>query len=223
MSTIRVNNKVLKNDIVSSFVSDVKDVILRGVYHSGRIPVCRGYVCVPSYMLGNLSSIGSPTNAGTTGNIVSASTIYNALVDVTRTLTRVGTFSFSVLLQTDSGYLNMGSLSGSALFSASYIRTLPTVANGGVTSKGSISARSLNSLISNCLAAYNSASKYHHSSSYKYCHSSCHSNCHQNCYDNCHTDCYMNGKCYESVQCWDCRNCYIYVRPSTDPGLKDPQ
>ena len=58
--------------------------------------------------------------------------IYDALVDVTQTLTCVGTFSYVRRLQTDSGYQVTGSLSGKVLFTPEYAKTLPTVQNTDV-------------------------------------------------------------------------------------------
>ena len=127
-----VKDKIQTGGIIAKFANDVKAVVLNGAYHSKNIPFCGSYQCIPTEMLGNIDALPEPKNIGTEGNKISAQNIYDALVDVTQTLTCVGTFSYVRRLQTDSGYQVTGSLSGKVLFTPEYAKTLPTVQNTDV-------------------------------------------------------------------------------------------
>jgi len=205
---LAVKDKIQTTDIITKFTNDVKRIILNGAYHSGNIPFCGSYQCIPTEMLGNIDALPDPKNVGTEGNQITAQNIYNALVEVTQILTCVGTFSYVRRLQTDSGYQVTGTLSGKALFKPEYAKALPTVQNTEVLPGHAITVHSINQLVGNCLTAWNNATKYHYPKTVDYCHSSCHSNCHSDCHSDCHTHaCYMNGRCHESDGCWDGK-CY---------------
>lgn len=207
-------NQIQTSSIIEKFTNDVKNTILSGAYHAGNIPYCQGYQCVPTAMLGNVDSIQSPEGVGTAGNKITASQVYTALIDVTTALTRVGSFSFVRRIQYrdqygSSGYRITGQLSGKALFSDEYIKTLNPVEHNDLDASKPVTVKVINDLIAACLTAWQGTVRHNYTYTDDYCHENCHSNCHYNCHSNCHHICYMNGSCYENPGCWD-HKCYTY-------------
>lgn len=199
-----VKDKIQTNAIITKFVNDVKNIILSGVYHSGNIPYCNGYQCVPTELLGNIDALPNP-DVGTDTNGVSAQNIYDALVQVTQILTCVGTFSYVRRQQGDNNtYTVTGQMDGTVLFKPEKAVALGTVQNTEVIKGKPITVSSISNLIQNCLTAWRNTSKYHYVKTDDYCHSSCHSNCYYDCHDNCNVHiCYSNGSCYRRPGCWD--------------------
>lgn len=198
---LKVGDTIITTDIINKFVRDVKNKILSGANHSGNIPYASGYLCVPTEILGNIHDIPEP-HIGNPGEPVTALSIYNAVVNVTRILTRVGTWNYQRYLQTDSGYNLTLDQSGKALFTNAYIRTLPRVPDSGVKSGSRITVSSINDLMTACFNAWQNTSKHHNYKRDNYCHSSCHNSCHSSCHNEsschsssgggCHYDCYGN-------------------------------
>lgn len=179
-----ITTGVINND----FISQVKNTILSGVNHSGNVPMDGSYEMVPASILGALSSVPNPS-VGVKDGAISASQIYNNLVEVTRILTRVGTWTYTRTYNTNGNISVQHSGSGRALFNSNYIKSLPAVANGGVALDGIISIRSINTLFANLLAAWRSANKHNNVKRVDLCHSRCHSNC--------HSDCHSKSSCYK--------------------------
>lgn len=181
MANMIAENPITTGAINSDFITQIKNVILNGANHSGNVPMDGSYEMVPSSILAALSSVPDPS-VGFKDGPISASQIYNNLVEVTRILTRVGTWSYTRTYRTNTTVEVQASGSGKALFNSSYIRTLPSVANAGVAVDSVMSVSSLNRFLANLLSAWNSANKYHHVTQLDLCHSDCHNVCHSNCY-----------------------------------------
>lgn len=81
--------------IISDFNTAVRDVIMKntyGLHNPPKDPSMTSIICVPTEKMGNPASIFNPDlKAGTK---INGRTIWKALVDVTKQLTRVGTFTY---------------------------------------------------------------------------------------------------------------------------------
>ena len=184
--------------MISVFNTNVINAVKANTYHLNNIPTCVGYQCVPSNIMDRLDSLPTLHEVGVVDGKIEAKSVVDAMVDVTRNLTRVGTFSYVVRMRTtdrygQTGYRTLGSASGKVIFTADYIRELnPPVNPGNVVVDQPITIASINALCAACLSSWNSTSKYHYSNTLTLCHESCHSNCHQDCHRSCKSDCYVD-------------------------------
>lgn len=88
--------------ITEAFQKAVIDKILsEDVYHAGKIPMCRGYQCVPTNMMDHLDNVKKnlKVDVGQTADTVSATVVLNGLINAAKNLTRVGSFAFTVNLR----------------------------------------------------------------------------------------------------------------------------
>lgn len=220
---ISKDNVINPSEIVSKFVSDVKNVVLSGAVHQGNPAYLSGSLCVPLHILGNIN-IANP-NVGFTGSVCNAAQIYNSLVSITKILIQCGTYSFSKARivsfpgTADVGvYDNHESTSGKAFFTPSFSANptswgsgsphypnLSNVDKANTVVNMPFSASSINQLIINCLNGWRNTGKPHYSAFAPYCHNSCHSNCHDECHSDCdhhcHSscdDCFCDGVCYSN-------------------------
>lgn len=185
---IATGSAITPADITNGFVSAVKDVILANAYDINNVPMDGQTHCIEPERLGNKNHLPTPS-VGVSGGPMIASQLYDNLCYVTTVLTRVGTFSYVRTYQYDNDRRVEFQLSGKALFTDAYARSLASVTNPGVASGQVISAAGLNSLFVNLLDAWNRTSK-HHNNKENHC---CHSNCHNDCYSDCHGNC----NCYK--------------------------
>ena len=209
-----VGDTIKRVDIINKFNTAVVNKITKDTYDLVNPPMDDIYQCVPSDMLDNLDNI-TVSEIGLIGQKISASTLVNALIETTKNLTRVGTFTYartyhSSRIPTEEGvfyegkYYNknetiyditetVATKSGKVLFKADKIRNLSsTPTSTGITAGSIISIANINSFCSSCLSAWNNTSKYEYSYTNPTCHDSCHSNCHGNCYGDCHGSCYSD-------------------------------
>lgn len=213
------NNVISLDDIINGYITNVYNPIINGAYHSGNIPTESIYNCIEPERLGNLSNLSSTinktlNNVGTKGGTITASALANMMIECTRLLTRVGTWSYVRTYRTSNsryktyeyddegdescyGHFEwheksdttstVSSKSGKALFSDEYIKTLARTPNYKPASGAVITASTLNSFFADLLSVWNSTSKYRNSVVIN----SCHSVCYNACYSDCHDDsCY---------------------------------
>lgn len=212
-------NKICTGNIIDDFVSTVVNVINSGCYDINSIPVSpyTGTRAVPQQYLDSIHSIPTP-NMGTAGYEIYArqpgsasynknityGAIYNAIVYVTRSLLKIGSFCFYEY-QLATGRpdnltkLNEYTFQGKCIFNDNTVFSQFGIngmyqaplnpdnpSDGGVVLGGTITVQSLNALFANCITAWDNAAKIRCDTVHEYCHSNCHTNCH----DDCHSDCY---------------------------------
>lgn len=192
--------------IIEGFQSAVVNNILSGAYHAGNAPMYRGYQCVPTSIMDHLSNVNKVPNVGQEGDIVNADQVLRGLISLTRNLTRVGTFAFTLYLENSEGgtrpdgttlstrtwYTTEGTMSGRCIFTQSKVRTgFGAPSNTANVAYGqTIKVSNLNQLFANIYQQWSNTDRYQHVSSDKICHSSCHENCHYNCHYSCHSSCH---------------------------------
>ncbi len=192
--------------IIEGFQKAVVDNILSGAYHAGNPPMCRGYQCVPTSMMDHVDNVNQVPDVGREGEIVSAAQVLAGLISITRNLTRVGSFVFTLYIKETNGgttssgssitettsYREIANMSGKVVFTNGYVRTgfgAPSDLAG--TEVGQIiKASNLNQLFANIYQQWSSTSREQYSGSAITCHNSCHYNCHYNCHGNCHDSCH---------------------------------
>lgn len=201
-----VNGDITPEAVIERFQAAVVDNILNGVYHAGNPPMCRGYQCVPIQYMDHVNNVNKTPNIGSDGNIINATTLLDGLISITRDLTRVGTFAFTVWMKhSTSGVDSSGntvpsststeqidSASGKVLFTKDYIRSnFSNPADIVGTEYGqTIKADSLNQLLYNIFNHWSTTSRHSYSGRAEVCHVVCHNNCHYNCHSNCHSECH---------------------------------
>jgi len=185
---ITTNDIITIDDIHNGFTELVMNTILENAYDIDNVPMDGSYYCIQPDRLGSKASLPTP-NAGLKGTGISAINLYNNLVALTTVLTRVGTFSYVRTYQINRTVHTQFTLSGKALFTESYIKTLSAVTNDDVVSGKVISSAGINNLFANLLAAWTNTEKHHNEITNNLCHSNCHSNC--------HSDCHVNSSCYK--------------------------
>jgi len=213
--SIQANTVVTPEMLIDRFQAAVVNNILQGVYHSGNPPMLRGIQSVPSSIMDHLHNVNRTPSIGDTTNPINANSLLRGLIDITRYLTRVGTFTFTIMIEvSDTRTGNTGSVqvhdanSGKAIFNTGYIRhgfTNPSDIQNTVFG-GTISASNLNQLFANIFQHWASSDRYHHVGTTTICHLSCHSNCHNNCHTNCHATCHMWGNPAGQTHCHS--NCH---------------
>lgn len=141
---------------------------------------------------------------------VTAKTVYDSLVMITRWLLKVGSYSYYEYMKCSGvGHdrENEWSDSGVALFSDGYaaanVGTLtltPSPADGGVVSTNIMSVATIKALATNCFNSWNSSRRPSYTNTYEFCHNSCHNDCH----DSCHNDCHTSG--HTDMRQWGCHS-----------------
>lgn len=181
---------VTGKDVAKLFNEVVIDEILDGIYHADNVPMDDIYQCVPTEMLGTLSSIERPEDLGPSGTGCDAMVLYNELVRLTTILTRVGHFTWVRTYNTNGVIAIQNQMEGDVLLNSSYVRTLATVdPDHTVKSEAPIQAFSISSLFGKLIDAW--AASDRHSEDFRL--DLCHSVCHVVCYSNCNCDC----NCYK--------------------------
>lgn len=120
-------------DIIAQYRSIVINKIKSGCYDITNPPVCSGLQAVPSSILGNLQTelydgevgLSKEKDTAKDNNLID---IYNSLLQVTKYLLRVGTFSYTVYMTRNvwaqgsgqSGNVYYSSMSGKAFFTQAY-------------------------------------------------------------------------------------------------------
>lgn len=182
-------DKVSGKDVAELFNSVVIDGILDGVYHAGNIPMDGIYQCIPTDILGTLSSIPRAKDVGPSGTACDAMQLYNELVRFTTALTRVGSFTWVRTYNTNGNIAIQNQMSGRALFSSAYVRSLATVSDDhGIKSENGIKAFDIQTLLSKLIDAWEKSDRYVHNARLDLCHSVCHVVCHSDC--DCYCQCY---------------------------------
>jgi len=90
---VSAGSAIKRADIINLFTSTVLNTIKANAYHKGNPPMEGQYQCVPSTMMDDISNLPTP-EIGIVGQKISASTLANAIINTTKNLTRVGTFSY---------------------------------------------------------------------------------------------------------------------------------
>ena len=195
------NNIINPNDIIRGFTEAVVNTILEDAYDINNPPMDGTNYCIEQDRLGDKNSIVIP-DVGIRGAKVNASSIYNTLVAITTTLTRVGTFSYIRRYRTttliasttvEGQYTTQETnnivyqTSGTAFFTESYIRSLASVSNSNVVSNAIISATGIQALFNNLASAWERTNRHNNVIDLQDCHSDC------NCY---------TGRCYSSTNCY---------------------
>lgn len=200
------NNDITPQALVERFQAAVVDNILSGAFHAGNPPMLRGNQCVPIEMMDHINNVNRIPTIGNKNDIVNATSVLNGLINLTRNLTRVGTFAFTVWMQnsedgTDSsGNANpkrswntlVEEKSGKVIFTAAQVRQeFGNPADiQGTTYGETIKASNLNQLFSNIFSTWSTCNRHEHSGHCEICHCVCHWNCHYNCHRNCHSTCH---------------------------------
>jgi hypothetical protein len=197
---------ITPESLIERFQSAVVANILKDAYHSGRIPYCRGWQCVPTHMMDHINNVNRTPSIGNKGTIVNAQTVLDGLISVTRNLTRVGTYSYSLWKDhTESGtdrWNNkrpykawiefIASSSAKVIFTQSYINSYfndpPDIQN--TVFGGTIVASNLNQLLANIYQHWVDWAKHHHNGEGRTCHGVCHEDCHDHCHWICHSTCH---------------------------------
>lgn len=188
--------------ITSNITFTTRDGTFKTLHDINNPPMDETYYCVPKELLGDINKLPKP-NPGIIGTPISAKTIYNSLVDATKILTRIGTYTYTRTHKTSSYTLpdksdnvdtieGLRNKTGWVLFNDIYGGTTlaSTTANfksGNIIA--SVGSTGINTLYTNLLAAWNDTKKYNHD----YINDTCHTSCH--CYTppcncNCHSPCY---------------------------------
>ena len=202
------------SDLVNGYITNVYTPIISGAYHSANVPKDGIYNMIQPERLGNLNLVKDNIDKnlaqiGTSGGPVNASVLAKMMIECTRILTKVGTWSYirthKITISEHYGYdSDLGydtlipasekttvecSASGKALFSDSYIKSLSRNPSANITptSANLISAAGLNSFYTDLLSIWKSTSKYANSIVLNLCHTDCHNDCHDDC--NCY-ECY---------------------------------
>ena len=222
---ILANSDITPNILISRFQANVVTPILSGAYHAGHIPMVRGFQAVPSTIMDHLTNVNRVPEVGEKPDIVNAVRLLDGLIDLTRNLTRVGTFTFTLWLRNSNSRTNqyglsyLDGISGKCIFTNAYVRTQfsnpPNIV--GTSFGGTISAGNLNQLFANIFQHWMTTSKHHHVGGAEVCHNNCHYNCHSNCHRNCHGSCHMwdagtacHSNCHGACHT-DCHTCHIQV------------
>jgi len=141
-----------------------------------------------SYFGGSTSGkpIGiSGGNIGSAGGGIVASNIYNTLVNETATYTSIR--NLRAILFVDGGGGNTGSRpnpgviydqTAVAYMNSSYLQSIGSPDNAGVTSGNAIATSGLESFFGNLTSSYNSARNNTTTVQINVCHASCHNSCH---------------------------------------------
>lgn len=156
---------------------------------------------------------------GKEGTPVTAKTVYDSLVLITKWLLKVGSYNYYEYKRCSGvGHdrENEWRDSGIALFSDSYaasnvgtLNLAQSPADGGVTVTEIMSVNNLKALATSCYNSWNNSRRPSYSNTYEYCHNSCHDNCHNSCHDDCHTSghtdtrewgCHADGPAYSNNQ-----------------------
>mgnify|MGYP004553391571 CR=1 FL=1 len=216
-SELSANEPIKITQIIERFTQNVINRILNGAAHAGNIPYSYNTnmnIIKPEY-LGSLNSIPTPI-IGSKNSTINANTIYKGLIDITRYLLRVGTYTYSES-KIVTGKWPHGApsncyktISGKALFSDSFAangaensgrklgdldtaEVSPSPLQSPVVSTQIITASELIELMNRCYDAWNANNKPHYNAGHHtFCHSSCHSNCHSKCHSN---DDYWDNGC----------------------------
>jgi hypothetical protein len=142
---------------------------------------------MPSSNFGGTTS-GKPisvTGTNISAAEITASTIYNALLNETASYTRIR--NLRAILFVDGGGGNNGSRPTAGVIfdqtqksylNTAYLQTLGAVNNAGVSAGQEISAANLETLFTNMRTAYNTAAATTATIQVNVCHASCHSSCH---------------------------------------------
>lgn len=197
---------ITTESIIDGFQRAVVDNILSGAYHAGNPPMCRGFQCVPVSEMDHINNVNKVPNVGAEGDIVNADTVLKGLIDITKELTRVGTFTFILYMTVETGGTDyygvetpvvrsrteIDSMSGKVIFSkARIVQSFGTPSDKhGVQYGNIIKASNLNELFAAIYSQWSTCGLPHYDGEAEICHSSCHSNCHSNCHCNCHNDCH---------------------------------
>ena len=211
---IRTGDIPSVSDFINGYITNVYNPIINGAYHSANVPKDGIYNMIQPERLGNLNLVKSNidnnlSKIGTSGGIINASILAKLMIECTRILTKVGTWSYVRSYKTtipehygydeDYGYSTLipeheettvqRSASGKALFSDSYIKSLIRNPSTNVTptSANLISATGLNSFYADLLSIWQSTSRHANSIVLDLCHGDCHSDCHDDCHSD---DCY---------------------------------
>ena len=195
------NSIINPNDIISGFREAVVNTILENAYDINNPPMDGTNYCIQQDRLGDKNSIVIPS-IGISGAKVNALNIYNTLVSITTTLTRVGTFSYVRRYRTTTLIASTTvegeyrteetnniayQTSGTAFFTESYIKSLASFSNDNIVSNAIISATGIQALFNNLAVAWRNTNRHNNVISIQDCHSDC------NCY---------TGTCYSSTNCY---------------------
>lgn len=203
------------NRIIQSFTQNLVNGVMNNCLHSGNIIYSpTGQQVVPPNILDSPNNVPG-AYIGTVNSMITANTVYNGLLSVTKWLLRVGTYSYYEY-KTCTGFshdrTNEWRSSGKALFNSEYARSHfncdTSLVNinpnpGNVISSRLITINDINTLISNCFNSWNDTNKPIYTKEYSYCHDSCYSNC----YDDCYSDYKDNYICY-GPETGYCHGCY---------------
>ena len=200
---LSTNEIINSNEIIDNFTSLVVNTILNDAYDINNVPMDTDGVhsCINRNDLGDKNTVEIP-HFGSTDNIINAKMLYDALVAITTTLTRVGTFSYVrtyrtsriVCSTTEEGVREtvestniMYQTSGTAFFSEKYVKKLASFNDADVVEDAIIKATGIKTLFSNLMNAWNRTTKHRSIITINECHSDC------NCY---------TGSCYSSSNCY---------------------
>lgn len=149
-------------------------------------------IAIPS---GHLADI-SKTYLSNSDTVITASSLWNAMVTVTRDLAKIRLFQSLWYYNDNDNQVLQTSLSGRAVFNTSY----PAVPSGWtrsgatsvtisptqtITAGTRATAANANSAITNCFNAWVSQCRDGNTLTYAFytCHSQCHNSCHSSCHD----------------------------------------
>ena len=191
--TFQTGSIVTRDDVVSYFETNVKEVVTLNSYYYTRIPTFSGDAgTVNAIPQADLDTIDSISSLSLSDGMIYGSTVYDAMIALVKNYTRVRNFTSYYQYQSDDGYSTQSTVTGKAIFQT----TLPTVASNYSRSKdgsllvdpsvsdnlsGNIGTVSrVQTLVSNLVSAWESARNDSIVYYYYCCHSSCHSSCHGN-------------------------------------------
>ena len=177
-----LTNPINAQNIVDRFADYVQATANSGIVYSS---VNKPFVEFDGTLLGASSGKAiEVSGAGLSGAEITASTIYNALVDETNRYTRIRNLRARRLITTGAGnatrpasdaldLTNVAHMAGTT-----YQGNIGSPNNAGVTANSVIFANGLESFFFNLRAAYNTVRDTAVGVDVSLCHSSCHSSCH---------------------------------------------
>jgi hypothetical protein len=181
---VTLTNPISPQNIVDRYADFVTTVVNQSiVWGTNALPFAE----MPSTNFGGTTT-GKPisvTGTNITATPITASTIYNTLLNETTSYTRIRNLR-AVLNVTGGGGNNGSRPTPGVIFdqtqksylNTTYLQTLSTVGNAGVASGQVISSANLEALFTNMATAYSSARTTAATIEISVCHASCHSSCH---------------------------------------------
>jgi hypothetical protein len=181
---VTLTNPISPQNIVDRYADFVTTVVNQSiVWGTNALP----FPEMPSTNFGGTTT-GKPisvTGTNISATPITASTIYNTLLNETASYTRIRNLRAILFVTGPGGNSGTRPTAGTVFdqtrksyLNTTYLQTLGTVNNAGVASGEVISSANLETLFTNMATAYNTARTTAATIQINVCHASCHSSCH---------------------------------------------